>query len=65
MDTSPPRTGEPGVVRFLWTLALFLIIVALLPGRSGLAVGTLVALGAVLFAPKLPEFLQTVVRGGA
>lgn len=56
---------EPGVVKFLWTLALFLIIVALLPGRVGLAVGTLVALGAVLFAPRLPEFIQTVTRGGS
>lgn len=57
-------SGEPGIVKFLWTLALFLVIVSLLPGRTGLAVGTLVALGAVLFAPKLPEFIQTVVRGG-
>jgi hypothetical protein len=49
--------------RFLWALALFMIIAALLPGRAGMMIGVLVALGAVLFAPGLPEFIQTTVGG--
>lgn len=59
METSTP------FVSFLWALVLFIVIIALLPGRVGLAVGSLVALGAVLFSPKLPEFITTVVSGGS
>lgn len=50
--------------RFLWALALFLIISALLPGQAGMMLGVLVALGAVLFSPGLPGFIQTTVGSG-
>jgi len=49
------------VPKFLWSLALFLIVVALLPGKAGLAIGILVALGAVLMSEGLPQFIQTTV----
>jgi len=67
METGSPPSPAPQrepLVGFLWSLVLFLVIIALLPGRVGMAVGTLVALGAVLFSPKLPEFITTVVQGG-
>lgn len=67
METAPANgaaTGGGGFVSFLWSLTLFLVIIALLPGRVGMAVGALVALGAVLFAPRLPDFITTIVQGG-